>query len=43
MFFGKTKIFFFYETKVVGNHKLIEKSTFSFLISHTVQKLQPNV
>ena len=34
-FFGSTN-FFFYETKVVGNEKLMVKSTFSFLICYNV-------
>jgi hypothetical protein len=46
VFFGEKKNLFFrvfYETKVVGNHKLMIKGTFIFLISHTVQKLQSNI
>ena len=38
-FFGKTQKKFFYETKVVGNEKLLVRSSFSFLISLMVQNL----
>jgi len=35
-FFWVNQFFFFYETKVVGNEKLMVKSTFSFLICYSV-------